>query len=575
MTRALGRLHDGDNGGERLSVRLRGELAGVLSRRGQDRLKAILGASDPSIVAQALSLPEVFYTYGDLDDDGRRSLVALLSDDQIDYLLDLDLWDRDEVDADRALAWIERLLHADPDLAVRWVLRADSNLVVAVLQKLVIVTEGPFGSQAVLSEAQDQLPPFTAEGNYYVHFKARGAERLLKELLIRIAGEDLEYYLSLLQDVIVMTDSQCGEDAYSRRWNRLRDQGFVPPEEAYDIYSWTGSAGSPDTEDAVELELDAPAPTALTLSGPSGLLASVVDALTDDERFDVSRSLVVAGARILSADHLPLGDLDAHRRSLHKALGYVNIGLEQCSGGDPARAHDTLLRTGCGRLFRQGYQSVADLGRRALALRRQGWISNQIGLGVELLDEPMGEVIAALARPRPLFPARALNAEGADREFVCFEEVARCSDELDRAEALRRLFIDGLGLDLAPAQVFDLSGCTPSEARELSLGLILRTAIAHLVLEGQLRFVPVDAGRLSELVRRFLAETSGDLLGSPLRDLVFSTLIGRIDSPTQNELRHLGEYLDSSLAELSSAVAGLDLDRAIDPRFVGAFVIRH
>lgn len=579
MTRTLSPLDTGDDDGARLPARLHGELTRALARRGGARLEALLGSSDPEALVQALSRPEVFYTYSDLDDDGRRGLIALLSGEQVDYLLDLDLWDRDHVHAGRSLEWIERLLQSDPEQAVRWVLRTDSHLVVTVLQKLIVVTEGPIGSQAVLGEAQDHLPPFTTEGIFYIHFKAPEAERLLKELLIRVAGEDLEYYLSLLQDVIVLTESQAEEEAHSQRWSRLRDQGFVPPEEAYEVYAWRDQEGagesSPGDPEEHPNVLHEPAPTALALSGPTGLLATVVDGLTDQERIEVSRSLVVAGALVLSADHLPLGELEAHRQALHKALGYVNIGLERQSGGDPTRARDALIRQGCGRLFQAGYASVADLGRRAMVLRRQGWLKSQVGLGVELLDEPMDDVVAALARPRPLFPARALNHEGGDREFLSIEEVERCAEVLDRAEALRRLFIDGLGLDLAPALVFDLSGCTPADASELSLGLILRTAIAHLMVEGQLRFAPVPTDRLAEVVHRLRLEAGDDLHASALREQVFARLIERIESPTDRELRLLGEYVDTSLTEIHAAVGSLEVDQDIDPRFIGAFVVRH
>lgn len=578
MDRWLSRRYDIEEEEGRLPARVIEELGRALARRGQERLDAIADSSDPRALVGAMAPSEVFYTYGELDEDGRRLLVHLASDRQVDFLLDLDLWDGEQITPARALEWIERLVLAGADQAARWVLRTDSELVVTLLQKLIVVTEGPVGSQAVLVEAQDSLPPFTAEGVYYIYFKVRGSERLLKTLLLQVASADLEYYLSLLLDVIGLTHTEAQEEALLGRWNRLRDDGFRPPEEAYEIYRWPRPS---------ELELETgPEPgesdaggghtsLALVLAGPTGLLASAIEGLEDRERVELSRSLALTGSRILSADNLPLGELGAHRQALGKALGYVNIGLERLAAGDVERARAALTEKSATLLFRLGYSEVAGLARRATALRRQGWLRNQVGLGPELLGEPLGDVVDALVRPRPLFAARALAGEGRDRPFRGMDEVARCAEVLDRADALRRLFIDGLGLDLAPAEVFDLTGCIPESPADLSLGLILRTAIAHLIVEGALRFTPVPASHLPLLVRRLGALLGHEPTDSELRHEVFDALRERIEAPTEIELHHLGDFVDQNLAELRDALGGLDPNEPVDPRFVGAFVIRY
>ncbi len=566
---------------KKLSVGMRGELARALGSRGQERLQAILESSAPEALTRALAPVEVFYTYSELDDEGQRSLVRLLSGVQVDYLLDLDLWQKDRLDPVKALLWLERLFLSDPEQAVGWMLRADTELVVLVLQHLVVVTEGPTGSDVALVEAQDSLPPFSAEGIYYIHFKFPPAAKLLKELFIRVAGEDMENYLALLQDMNNLTSSQAEEAAHEQRWRRLKDEGFLPPEDAYEVYSWPGcDEGEPlaeieDAEVTSPAVGEEPAPTALALAGPTGLLAAAVDGLSDDEKAEVSWSLVVTGAHILSADHLPFGDLEAHRAALRKSLGYVNVGLEDGAGSDTSRARELLVQKGTRHLFRSGFSVVAALGRRATELKRQSWLESQIGLGLELLDEPMEEVIRGLASPRPLFPARALSAEGSDRDFRSLDEVHQCAELLGRAEALRRLFIDGLGLDLAPTEVFDLTDCEPPEHNAMSLGLILRTAMANLVVGDQLRYAPVLSSQLPALVSGLGRATDGALEESGLRQRVFDALIERLESPTEGELGHINEFLVNNLGELYSALGGLRADEAIDPRFVGAIVVKH
>jgi hypothetical protein len=579
MDRSLTRWSKNDDDELQLSAQESQELARAMTFRGRERLEAILASSAPAELVRAMARAEVFYTFGELEEEEeQRMLLHLASGQQIDFLLDLDLWERDEITPERALAWIERLILAGADQAVKWVMRARSEQVVTVLQQLIEVTMGPVGSQAVLAEALDDLPPFTAEGIYYIYFKHPGSERLLKTLMIQVASEDLEYYLSLLGNVLSLTRSEAEEEAREQRWNRLRDEGFLPPEEAYEIYCWPSPAELRlDAPERRELDQTAPrhATTALALAGPAGLLAAASEGLTREELIELSRSLAFTGAQILTADHLPAGDLESHRKALGKALGYVNLGLERLAEGDAERARAALKQKGPQALFRLGFAEVTALAKRAAALRRQGWLRNQIGLGLNLLGEPLGEVVKALTRPRPLYPARALDQERADRDFRNLEEVARCAELLDRGETLRRLFIDGLGLDLAPAEVFDLEGCIPPNPAELTLGLILRTAMAQLVVDGTLRFAPIDEGRLSELLQQLRAESDPELLASGLRRKIFDTLKDRLDQPRDSDLAHLAELVDRNLSELWSSLGGLDPKSAIDPRFIGAVVIRH
>jgi hypothetical protein len=569
----------GDPGTELEPAAARASLAAALAERGADRLDAILDAPDPKALVGAMEPTEVFFTFAQVDEEGKRALVRLLADEQLDYLLDLDLWSADRLDAERVMEWLERLWGADEDLAAAWLHRAESELVVTVLKQLCAVTEGPFSSQDSMTEDQDRLPPFTAEGKFFIQFLSDRAATLLRSPLLLLASADLEYYLALLQDVLAVPGPEAEEAAYRQRWSRLRDKGFVPADEAYEIYRWPtaeelagegGPAPAPGERPADDdaSQPTSGAPSALALAPPRGLLAAAISSLEEPATQALSRAIAIASSRVLAADHLPFADLGAHRRALEKTLGYIAIGLHGVARGQPDRARDALGRQGAMTLFRAGYAQVAALGRRATALRRLGWLS-QLGLGLDVLDEPLGDVVKALARPRPLYPAAALDGEKADREFRDPAEVERCAQALATVEALKRLFIDGLGLDLAPSTTFELEGCIPSNPAELSLGLILRTAMAQLLIDDRLRYAPVPAARLGALAR-----TVRGLEGSGIERHVIQALGAKLESPSDDELLRISAFVVKNFDALATAFAGLDLDRGVDPRFIGAVVVR-
>jgi hypothetical protein len=566
---------DTRDNGEAVDPAVQRSLAQIVEQRGSARWLAMVNAVTDSMslpqLVQGLPLAEVFVTYAELKEEERRALLPHLSPPQLDHLLDLDLWSGDQLDPEKTLEWVDRLWGADQEVAVNWLIRCDTELAVAILQQHLAVFETPSPSDTDLVESQDQLPSFTVEGTYYIQFYSLQAATQLRGPLVLLAGSDLEYYLALMQRIC--SDSHCIDEemAYNLRWDRLRDEGYLPPAEAYEIYRWPDRDELPHRPSASAPSGSTPgtpdSPATTALAPTADRLSQAISGFEDTPREQLERDLARTSAAVLSADHLPLSAIDSHRQALEKTLGYVGIGLADCSGeGDRGQV---LQNVGVRRLFRRGYARVAALGRRAHLLRRQGWLSH-VGLGLDILDEPLADVVRALARPRPLFPARALTNETADREFRHLGEIDGCSDLLDQAEALKLLFIDALGLDLAPAQMFDLTSCYPPDVNELTLGLIFRTALAQLVVSGSLSFVPVEAEELTTLATKL-----SDVEVKELRDRTLSSLEQALGTVDRNAHPTLATFIYGQCQILADALANVAPNAPVDPRFVGTLVVRH
>lgn len=547
------------------------DLDEVLAKQGEERLNAIFDHDEPRAIVQALGRQEAFYTYAQLEEEGRQALLKLMSEEQLEYLLDLDLWEKDRLDTERVLEWFERLDGTDHDLVADWLTNASDELRTTALLQVCSVSEGPTSSDESLVEESDTLPPFTAEGVFYVNFNSERAATALKAPLLLLASRDMEQYLAMMKSLTVALRPTTEEKAYQQRWNRLRDDGFLPADEAYEIYRWPradelelSGEGNEEPNDRKE-----DAPTALTLAQPQGLLATAVQGLDPESRRELSRSIAVTSVLVLAADHLHFADLDAHKRAVEKTLGYVNIGLHSLAEDNVEAARSTLRKATGRLLFRTGYAKVAALGRRATLLKHRGWLS-QLGLGVEVLGHPLEELINHLARPRPLYPAHLFGTGKEPREFHDPDEIDSCALLLTRGEALGKLFIDTLGLDLASVASFDLEGCIPSNQTELTLGLIFRTATAQLLLDGQLRFAPVTADRLGPL-----AEKVEQLNSTTITAEIQKLLLQRVEEPTEHELDHLRTFMEDNIDRLLISLGGVDLTKPLDPRFVDSVVIRH
>ncbi|HOF73883.1 MAG TPA: DUF6178 family protein, partial [Syntrophales bacterium] len=101
---------------------------------GREILERILGEPDPRKVVEALPAGDFFWLVKKIGDDDCLPVLELATPDQWQYLLDLEIWDRDEINPAEALAWLRRLFEANRPRTVEWLLDEGSALLYRVFQ---------------------------------------------------------------------------------------------------------------------------------------------------------------------------------------------------------------------------------------------------------------------------------------------------------------------------------------------------------------------------------------------------------------------------------------------------------
>jgi len=101
----------------------------MLSRPGGDLLRAILEMDQPEAFVRSLPPDDFFRMVKRIGEEDALPALAAASDEQWQYLLDLETWRRDSLDAPKTLAWLGRLARANatrlaeygfPPMRKRW-----------------------------------------------------------------------------------------------------------------------------------------------------------------------------------------------------------------------------------------------------------------------------------------------------------------------------------------------------------------------------------------------------------------------------------------------------------------------
>ena len=409
---------------------------------GGEILERILGERNPRKVVEELSPGDLFWLIKKIGSDDSLPLLELATPEQWQYLLDMEIWDRDEVNVGEALAWLRRLFESDSRRTIAWLLGEGSALTYYILQKSL---------EVMVREEDDneiEIPEgfFTHEGVLYLRAPDTEFEPFLRELTGAIAAASLPAYQTLMSSFASVIPSEL-EDGMSRMRNvRLAEQGFLPFDEAVSIYSplspeQINLPGQPAAvvDIGVSQEDRALVPFLPLHEGPQGSFVQEALGTVKDPLLLERLRLEFAGlanqlASVEGLARVELGDLV---RTTRKAAGYLNIALEEMTGRDSARAGELLAGNSLASIFRVGFGIVLRVKRVAETWLRMAWFRRN-GFDNGFWGDERGSLLSGLLLKKPLLYTGL-------REGEVYRDFAGADDLTGASRALMGLIaLDGL-----------------------------------------------------------------------------------------------------------------------------------
>ncbi len=216
----------------------------ILSLPSEKALSRILEAPEPKALVQSFPTEDLYYLLNDIGPEDALPLLKLASDEQWEFILDLEVWEKDRVELQSVTRWLNLLIAADSLRAVKWFIEKKKELLELFL----------FRNIELKIREHDQDPSemgeefFTLDDTFYIRIldipldpEAEDAGKtekyaFLKRLMDKLADFDYVTYQQLLLESSGVIPAETEEEAYRTRNIRLAEKGFLPFEEAVGVY---------------------------------------------------------------------------------------------------------------------------------------------------------------------------------------------------------------------------------------------------------------------------------------------------------------------------------------------------
>ena len=542
----------------------------ILRARGKERLHYLFLSEHPEEIIQQLPDLEVFLTIKEVGEKDCLELISLTAPEQIQFMLDLDLWKRDQLDPEKVLDWMEILIESGEAKVTQFIHSIDPELIALLLKKFLEV----FTLEGEPTEVRDRVPSFTLDQHFYVDFKGKGVREIFQPFLEIFYRTDSDGYRKLMDSFIVELESELEETNYRLRNSRLADHGFPDFEEALEIYrfvnpdSLTLEKRTFQVGDRKEMEREG-LTFYLTFQNEGPFLSSILSRMDDPQEQDrLKQEIIALCNKAIVAEAIDLSNLIAMERVIKKVYHTLNLGLQYLSKEDETKAFEILPSLPIQKLFQCGVSTTLLLRRKGEAIFKGPWFSGDQE-NLVLLDPPHLEKFEGILRRRP-----ALYRNWVYEDFKTLQDLKEAADFLEFIEGVVNFLGKELNIDPRHLKEMDLSGCHPEEWREITLSTAFLTSLANQILRGTFQFEAIGEAQAKDFLHRvFERDAQGKGI---IRGEVRNGSKEWLKSIESDHLRrqHLLAFQDFCLDLFEEEYGKIPLEEKLDSRFVKGLLIR-
>jgi len=561
------------------------KVAIVLNTPWEKRQQLILLADDSQALVQALPEEEIYWTIKETGTADALPVIARTSFEQFQYIIDIDCWQKDRIDMEQVTEWLQLMLRCNESKVLEWLTNTDELFINYVFKKLFTIFKT--SEDIDLAEASDTLPQWTLDGMYYFQFADEEARLVSIPFLHLLYRTDSKLFYYVMDNTIWSFETELEDDLFRLRQSRIAEKGFPELDEALQVYQYL----SPEHIQTVLRDQEffghataegKSAPLKLRYSigtEHSALFLQDVLAVIDNSQIidRIQREIIHLSNQVMIADGREAREIQDLKKSLHKVLGYANIGLELLSKQDTGTAAEVMKAVPMQFLFRTGYSQALDLKNRLQQIHKTLWQNYRLFRQL-FFDGPWGATIEGLSPVRPVyFEGNSKTDSFLFRDFESIDEICVTRQVLDIVAVAEKVLFELFGIDIHNLMESFIAGTTLADSSDIRARTLFLTVLAQHVLYGATECVPITEAELRKLRAAVFIKNENAEPAFMLNPEFCHETIAWINKQLEangDELTALKTFVGSCcslLQDQCGSIAGIE---QIDTRFVTAFIFK-
>ncbi|MBW2604343.1 MAG: hypothetical protein JRE28_08510 [Deltaproteobacteria bacterium] len=434
----------------------------LLSLPPEKMLNSILNSKQSTALVHSFSEEDFYFLIHNIGIEDSHPLLYLASSRQWEYIVDLEVWQKDRIELASITRWFDLLFKVDPNRFIKWSLDQKTEFMEFYLSKNIEVKiretdqdPSELGDAFITLDDIfyvrfiDEPIAVESDGNESYETNKKHRDAFLLKYLKTLADNHHIAYQNVLMESSVIISAESEEEAYRLRNVRLAEKGFLPYEEAIGIYQPMKVRDFKIQENKFITEnpdrkLFVPVPLYHTgvIEEENHFTAALKNIKSEDVFEQIQTEFAGLCNQIISADRKTIREKDELKRMVKKACGYLNIGLEKLTEDDDEPDIDhfaSLIQNhSLSSIFRLGFGFALELKWRAEKWLKKSWFSSK-GLLLGFWDEEWMGVMGGLLIKKPLFYDNYKTGE-LYREFIFIDDIKKIEHILDEIIAFDELF---------------------------------------------------------------------------------------------------------------------------------------
>jgi len=560
----------------------------ILSLPADKALDYILDAPNPSAIVHSFPEEDLYFLVHDIGLEDSLSLLSLASNKQWEYMLDIEIWEKDRIGIIPVTKWLDLLFRADANRFIKWFLS----------KKLEFIEFYLFKNIEVIIREHDQDPSdlgqglFTLDDTFYIRFSDYSFEaksdnkfqeirdKFLTNFMHRLAAYDLLTYQNVLLESSGIIPAESEEESYRLRNVRLAEKGFLPFDKAIGIYQSLRPQdidrygekyilpGS-DPDSGPDSHFPVPAYTVGIIKEDNLFTEALQTIKAEDVLLQIQSEFAGLANQIIAADQKNIRNRDELRNVVKKACGYISIGLEHLTGAnkvlDINQSAALIQKYILSHIFRVGYTLCLELKWKAEKWRSKSWFAKK-GLALGFWDEEWLGVLGGLLIKKPLFYDNYKITSSLYREFFSIEDIRKAEKVLNEIIA----FDDLLSLMTIKLET--------TGDRAITYKNLILTLWARHYLELSEELAPLSLDELKTFFDDLLItpQKSGrDKLrktGISMKELFLNWISEKTGLNIYEITQKLGQTLENLFNSIESEYGAVS-KKDLDPRYIYLFLV--